>query len=334
MEYPLISVIIPMYNVEAFLDRCMETVTKQEYKNLEIILVDDGSTDSTNKLASEWCERDGRIRLITKENGGQSAARNLAVKQARGEYITFVDSDDWLECDSISYLYDLLKKHDADFVTAEYVRPSTPGEINQAFSDIEEKVLSRNEFLDMFFKINTQVNMQYPWGKLFKCELVLNNPFPEGMTDEDVPTIFAIGCDSDRVVYSTKVVYDYFVNEDSTTESKFGERNFDLLKAWDLVLEIAEKKNCSADISEKAQFNRDRADFGILVNLAQSANYKRDKVTFAAEKKAALARLRKNYRKLLRGPIPKSRKVFILGFVISYPVTAWFINTVSNRNRR
>jgi hypothetical protein len=98
--------------------------------------------------------------------------------------------------------------------------------------------------------------------------------------------------------------------------------------------EEAEKKNQDEWTRENAKLNRDRADFGILVNLAQSANYKRDKVTFAAEKKAALARLRKNYRELLRGPIPKSRKVFILGFVISYPVTAWFINTVSNRNRR
>jgi glycosyltransferase involved in cell wall biosynthesis len=311
----------------------MESVVNQTYENLEILAVDDGTKDSSGEILDAWAKKDSRIRVFHRENHGLSASRNFAAKEAKGEYITFVDSDDWLTRDCIAYLFELLTVNDADFSVGGYFRPTSLEEAKESF-DYEEEVLSRKEFLSRFFKINTQVNVQYAWAKLYKKALVLNNPYPEGMIDEDVPTIFSIACDSIRIAMSSKIVYQYFVNETSITESNFSAKKFDLLKAWDIVVETAEKKNQDEWTRENARLNRDRADFGILVNLAQSANYKRDKVTFAAEKKAALARLRKNYRELLRGPIPKSRKVFILGFVISYPVTAWFINTVSNRNRR
>ncbi len=330
MGQPLISVIIPVYKVEEYLDRCLESVLNQTYRNLEVVLVDDGSPDLSGKMADEWAKKDNRVTVYHKDNGGQSSARNYAAPKTSGEYIMFVDSDDWIERDCVEYLYNLLKKNEADFITAEYCRPLNVDDVTPD-ADFEEKVLTRDEFLDMFFKINTQVNMQYPWAKLFKKELVLNNPFPEGMTDEDVPTIFSIAVDSEKVVYSTKVVYDYYVNEAGTTESKFGNRNFDLLKAWDLVVKIAENKECSSEIVAKAKMNRARADFGLLVNLAQSANYKSDKVKYSKEKKELLKSLRSNFRLLMNSPIPKSRKLTIIGFMISYPMTAWLINKAYNR---
>ena len=332
MEQPFISVIIPIYNVEKYLDRCMESVLNQTYKNLEVILVDDGSPDNSGKLADEWGKKDSRVTVFHKENGGLSDARNYALDKANGEYIVFVDSDDWLELDAINYLYELREKYDADFSIAENRRVT---EISEApeMDIADETLLSREEFLEWFFKIKTQINVQYAWAKLYKKELFSSVRYPVGMTDEDVPTTFAIACESKKIAYSNRVIYDYFVNENSITESKFGDRNFDLLRAWDLVIEIAEKKGCSSQIQAMAKMNRARADFGLLVNLAQSSNYKTDKIKYASEKKTLLKSLRSNFRLLMNSPIPKSRKITIIGFVVSYSFTAWVINKVYNYNQ-
>ena len=105
----LISVIIPIYNVEQYLDRCIDSVKKQTYTNLEIILVDDGSPDNCGKMCDEYAEDDKRIKVIHKENGGLSDARNAGIEIATGEYITFIDSDDYVSLDYVEYMYKLLK---------------------------------------------------------------------------------------------------------------------------------------------------------------------------------------------------------------------------------
>ena len=109
-ENPKISVILPVYNVEKYLRQCLDSVINQTYKNLEIILVNDGSTDNSGKICEEYALNDERIKVIHKENGGISSARNAAIDIAKGQYITFIDSDDDVELDYIDYLYDILKK--------------------------------------------------------------------------------------------------------------------------------------------------------------------------------------------------------------------------------
>ena len=99
---PLISVIIPVYNVEEYLDRCLESATLQTYKNIEIILIDDGSTDNSGKMCDEWAEKDRRIRVIHQKNGGLSNARNKGIEEAKGEFISFIDSDDWIEANMLT----------------------------------------------------------------------------------------------------------------------------------------------------------------------------------------------------------------------------------------
>ena len=108
-----ISVIIPVYKVEKYLDKCVESIVNQTYKNLEIILVDDGSPDNCPAMCDEWAEKDERIRVIHKENGGVSSARNAALEVATGDYIGFVDSDDWIELDMYEYLVSLILDNDA-----------------------------------------------------------------------------------------------------------------------------------------------------------------------------------------------------------------------------
>ena len=116
----LISVIIPVYNVELYLRRCVDSVINQTYKLLEIILVDDGSTDSSGKICEEYSKTDNRIKVIHKTNGGLSDARNAGIEICKGDYITFVDSDDWIDPDLVKHLYDIIVKFNADISIGMY----------------------------------------------------------------------------------------------------------------------------------------------------------------------------------------------------------------------
>ena len=110
----LISVIVPVYNVENYLKRCLDSIINQTYQNIEIILIDDGSTDNSGNLCEDYKKIDNRIKVVHKTNGGLSDARNTGIKKAKGKYITFVDSDDYVEYDYVEYLYNLIKKYDTN----------------------------------------------------------------------------------------------------------------------------------------------------------------------------------------------------------------------------
>ena len=118
---PKVSIIIPVYNVEKYLNRCIKSILKQTFRDFELILVDDGSPDKCPQLCDDWCKKDKRIWVIHKENGGQSSARNVGLEAARGEYIGFVDSDDWIEKDMLQLLYDSILKCRADISMCDYV---------------------------------------------------------------------------------------------------------------------------------------------------------------------------------------------------------------------
>lgn len=125
----LISVIVPVYNVENYLDECIQSIVKQTFRDMEIILVDDGSTDSSGMLCDKWAKKDERIKVIHKQNGGLSSARNAGIDAVQGKYIIFVDSDDyWIGTDCLAYLYDTAEKFDADVVRGEYIAVNDKGE--------------------------------------------------------------------------------------------------------------------------------------------------------------------------------------------------------------
>ncbi len=142
MNTPLISVIIPVYKAEKYLDKCISSITEQSFNNLEIILVDDGSPDNCPKICDEWAEKDSRIKVIHKANGGVSAARNTALKTANGEYIAFVDSDDWIDSDYIEVLYNAISECGADVSCAGIYYEYLNGD--QEISVSERRVLNKN----------------------------------------------------------------------------------------------------------------------------------------------------------------------------------------------
>lgn len=324
-QQSLISIIVPLYNVEQYMDRCIESIVNQTYKNLEIILVNDGSPDLSGAKAEEWKNKDSRIVVFHKENGGLSDARNYGIDRCHGEYITFVDSDDWLPLDAVEYLYGILVKYDADFSMGRYV---TSAEKYHQTKFIE-KNLKQEDFLNLFFKVGTQIAVQHAWGKLYKRVLFDTVRYPLDIIDEDIPTTFKLALRSNKVAFSEKIIYFYYLNDTSITGSSFSKSTLDLLKAWDLVIEETEKQVCSERIKSLAVLNRIRADFGILCVLSIAGDFFRNKRIFKEEITVIKKHLRSNLKVLIKGSIPRNRKVLALAYACSFEITGTLVYLIS-----
>ena len=178
----LISVIIPVYNVQDYLPRCLDSVINNSYSNLEIICVNDGSTDNCADILKNYENKDSRIRVFSKENGGLSSARNEGLKHCTGNLIAFIDSDDWIHKDYFMILLEHQKKNDYDVVICNYVRTSDDNALNHDLiqcESFEEKTLDRKEYM------SAHVTKSYVWGKLYKRKCLEGLLFDEQEKIED-----------------------------------------------------------------------------------------------------------------------------------------------------
>ncbi len=211
---------------------------------------------------------------------------------------------------------------------AAYVRTRAYGKKDRLWHDYVECELSQSEFLSKFFKIGTQENVQFAWAKLYKSELFDNIRYPTGVVFEDVPTMFHIAVYSEKIAYSTHIIYYYYFNPDSITEEKFNDRKFDLIKVWDMVCESA-CQNKNEWILAQAIINRKRADFGVLMELAISNITLKEKQTYLLKINGNISDLKKNAADLYRCKIPLSRKIFIAAFSINYPICLRILHCIS-----
>lgn len=221
----LISVIVPVYNVEQYLEKCVKSIINQTYKNLEIILVDDGSTDNSGKICDNLSSMDNRIKVIHKENGGLSSARNVEMKIVSGKYIAFVDSDDVIISNFYEHLYNMLIKYDADIAEAEFLRISSE-EIdnvenilkeNNKNIKISEVSNTGKEAIKIIYGIKEDpyVKKVVVWNKLYKKELLDNIMFPEGKLHEDEFTTHKILYRANKIVSSNMYIYGYIQTKSS-----------------------------------------------------------------------------------------------------------------------
>lgn len=170
----LISVIIPVYNVEKYLPRCLESVINQTYRNIEIIVVDDGSHDNCGKICDEYALKDDRIIVIHKKNAGVSCARNDGIETAKGRYICFVDSDDYVMPDYVEKLYKALVDNDADIVTCDYYRNAGNELMKDVSADFPFQVIE-NDCQFFYDKSIIEFRAQVPWNKIFKADIISEN---------------------------------------------------------------------------------------------------------------------------------------------------------------
>lgn len=225
---PLVSIIVPIYKVEKYIRRCVESILNQSYKNIEIILVDDGSPDNCGRIIDTY--EDSRIIILHKENGGLSDARNYGMKYITGEYIFFLDSDDWIDVDAIKSLVNIIKRYKADVVQCGfyYVYDEYLLYDNRHYNEEDNLVLLDNESLMRELIINEKVK-NFAWGKLYKADLVKDQFFRKGVIFEDIFWTHLIMSNVSKYVIYHKALY-YYVQRDDSIVSTYSIRNLDMLR--------------------------------------------------------------------------------------------------------
>lgn len=228
---PLISVIIPVYNVAKVLERCVNSVCKQVYPNLEIILIDDGSTDLSGKFCDVFAKRDRRVKVIHQDNQGLSAARNAGIKIAKGKWLTFVDSDDTIRPEMIDLLHKMCYTHKVKMSICGFYEVKNEGEGSLSRKPAEEKVLTTAECLKAM--LCEEGFTMSAWGKLYARELFDLVKFPERRLYEDVGTTYKLVLQCDKIAVSSAREYNYYQNDNSITKQSFNLRKLDLLDLTD-----------------------------------------------------------------------------------------------------
>lgn len=214
---PLISLIVPVYNVREYLEKCLQSVCGQTYQNLEILLIDDGSTDGSGELCDTYARSDARIRVVHQANGGLSAARNTGLAMARGDYFGFVDSDDWIDPDMYECLYRLLAEHMADIsICSHYVEKPSKTRCRHASGRLT--VFSRDEAVRTLVKDRRIKN--YMWNKLFRRSLFEDITFPVNKIYEDIATSYRLFCKARSVVVQDTPKYHYRRRNGSLTHGR------------------------------------------------------------------------------------------------------------------
>ncbi len=225
-----ISVVIPVYNVEAYVAECLTSVVNQTYRNLEILVVDDGSTDNSYAICQEFAEKDKRITLIQQENGGLSAARNAAIPLATGKYITFVDSDDFLDADMIRYLYTAMQQHRADMAVCQPEFVDEQGKAIPRGKRYTDAVIDGNHACMRALFSDCGLDT-CAWNKLYKTDFFETIRYPEGKYHEDVFTTYQLIALCNRIVIGSQPLYCYRQRAGSIVKSDFSPKHLHAIEA-------------------------------------------------------------------------------------------------------
>lgn len=225
---PIISIIVPVYNVEKYLCRCIDSILAQTIKNYELILVDDGSTDNSGKICDDYQKKKEQIVVIHKENGGLSSARNAGINIASGKYLGFVDSDDFIDNDMYEFLYNNIIKEDAEMSVCGSF-DCYDGKISKILNSYY-KVMNQEEAIKCI--LDGKIAGASACNKLYKREIFNDIRYPIGKTSEDAFVIIELLMKCNKIVISSKQKYYYFHRENSITTCKFTKAQFDVIEAY------------------------------------------------------------------------------------------------------
>ncbi|KRL87452.1 glycosyltransferase family 2 protein [Ligilactobacillus apodemi] len=211
MGEELLTVIIPIYNVQDYLPECLESIAKQTFRNYTVILIDDGSTDTSGEICDQWVEKDSRFKVIHKQNGGVSSARNEGIRHAKAKYTLFIDPDDYISQEMFEQMITVAEKEQADMVICQYFEIMPNGEIRKHFDGINEtEVLNQMEYMDLL--LADQAITDHFWRRLFKTEKIRDLEFTSGMNFEDTHAIVRFSQDCAKIVLLNEGYYYYRYN--------------------------------------------------------------------------------------------------------------------------
>lgn len=307
MSKPLISIILPIYNIEKYLDKCINSVLKQTYQHIEIILVNDGSTDHCPQICDKYKSIDRRIVVLHKTNGGLSDARNFGIKASNGLYITCIDPDDYVDFDYVEYLYDLIIKYKTKMSICQ-------SKVHYANGSIKERGGLGDEVIDAKMCLERMLYHDVidtsAWGKLYHRDLFNEVEYPKGKLFEDIGTTYKLimQCDSIAVGYESK--YHYIIRNNSIVTGAFTPSKFDLLEMTD---EMASNVNISFPDLEKATLRRRvYARLSTINQMLYTTNYesmRHDMIKFVKQNRTDI---------LKNAKAPLRDKIAIILLSISY----------------
>lgn len=301
MNTPMVSVILPVYNIQSYLPKCMDSLFAQTYTNLELILVDDGSTDESGSLCDEYAQKDARIKVIHKKNGGLSDARNAGIESANGEFITCVDPDDYVDKDYVWYLLNLIEKYKTKMSIAQhrvhYDNGTTKDKGNNGDETLNaEKCMERLLYHDV---IDTSA-----WGKLYHKSLFLKVRYPKGKLFEDIGTTYKLIMQCEKVAVGYESKYNYVFHNNSIVNGNFSAKKLDLLEMTDeMGINVLKKfPNLQDAVLRRRVYSR-------ISTLNQMLNAK----GYEKERKQIIDFIKKYRKNILKNPkAPKRDKIALI----------------------
>ena len=298
-----ISVVVPVYNVEQYLEKCVNSIINQTYKNLEIILVDDGATDNSGEMCDELAKLDDRISVYHKENGGLSDARNYGVERATGEYIGFVDSDDYIDAEMYEKLYEAIKKEDADVAECN-LKIIYPNRVELFTEQNYYKVCTKWEYLEEYLTIKKVFGSV--WTKLIKSDVAKKLVFPKGKLYEDTYYAYDLINVANSFVLIDSPSYNYLMRENSITNAKFNPRIFDLIEIVEKFHKMTYKNYPS--LKEAADCRKMYAYFSVLNSILLEDEFKNNSYY-----PKIINYFKRNYMSLLKNTyINRNRKLSVI----------------------
>lgn len=221
-----ISVIVPIYKVEKYLDRCIKSILDQSFRDFELLLVDDGSPDSCGDICESYKGSDSRIKVFHKENGGLSDARNYGTVRAEGNFITFIDSDDYVSSDYLEVLYNLIKEKDADIAVGNFMDVTDDITLDDRSVGNEDKVstFDADGALHELLASPRYLQMETAWGKLYRTEIAKAHLFPVGRFHEDEATTYLFYLNAGKVAVTDRIMYGYYQNPSGIMHSERNEK--------------------------------------------------------------------------------------------------------------
>ena len=310
-----LSIIVPVYNSANYLVRCLDSILAQTFRDFELLVVNDGSTDRSPQICDSYAEKDQRIKVIHKSNGGSSSARNRALEIMEGEYVGFIDSDDWISKDMFEHLIHILESTNSDIANIKCISTYTYSFIPPSNSTIQ--IYEGEKILESFFKegAGSGVGSYSFCRNLYKREIMENLRFPEGQTCEDIVLSYKALTKAKRIVKSEKIAYYYFISHNSNSMGGLKASYIDMFEAYKQFKELTQNSN--PIIKRMVRIINARADFSLLAKIARYGI-----ADDSLNKKQIIYKhirlLRKNYFLLLSSSMPFNRKLMMTLLCLNY----------------
>ena len=304
---PLISVIIPVYNVEPYLKKCLDSVINQSYKKIDIVIIDDGSTDGSNVIIDKYAEKDKRISIIREKNRGISYARNAGLKNAKGSLITYIDPDDSVVNNYIEVLYSAIANNNSDVAIAGHVT-RYPKRDYVHVCDKDMTISGKEACNRLLYDNGIDTSL---WAKIFKTSEAIKHPFPNGQIFEDTAITGKLLADAKKISIIAKPIYYYNRRKKSITTTIFSEKKLDLIKSTEEVTNYILKK-----YPELQNAALRRILFSNLATLSQLSESRKGNETVKNELFSNIKQIRRKV--LFDRRTPKRDKAAILATYLGY----------------